>query len=271
MEYVRTVLKEAVADNITGESAKVAFYLFLSLFPLVIVLFGLTGIFGGDEAFAWIMGQLRTAAPGAASDFLERFVRQVTGSERPGLLSVGLVLLLWAASGGVAALADGLNAMYDVEEGRGWVKKRLLSLGLLAAVSILMTAGAALVVAGPEIFRRLGIGPWASYLRWPAAFGMLLLLFWILYFFLPDRDQRGVKRETTIGAVVGAGVWLGATALFRLYVSNLGSYSETYGFVGSVMVLLFWLYLSSLAILLGGEVAAVLEGRRSEPGSPRGA
>lgn len=270
LRAVKRILGEAVRDNITGEAAKVAFYLFLSLFPLLLVLFGLTGILGGDDAFRWIMAQLRTAAPGAAADFLERFVRDVTDNERPGLLSLGLVILLWAASGGVAALGDGLNAMYDVEEGRGWVRKRLLALGLLAAVSLLMTTGAALVVAGPELFRTLGMGGWANLVRWPAAFGLLLLLFWILYFFLPDRDQRGVQAETLVGAVVGAAVWLMVTALFRVYVSNFGSYGETYGFVGAVMVLLFWLYLTSISILLGGEVAAVLEGRGGDPDDPTG-
>lgn len=256
------VFKEAMHDNITGEAAKVAYYFFLSLFPLILSLFALTGLFGGDQAFQTIMREIRSAVPPDTATYLSKFVEQVTNEQRPGLLSVGVLLTLWSASNVFAALSDGLNTMYDVEETRSWWKKRLISLGLLVVGSVLLIIGAGAMVAGPEIVRSLGLGLIGNILRWPLAFAALAGLMWLVYYFLPNRDQAHSKKEVMIGAVVGTLVWILASVAFRFYITNFGSYSETYGFVGAVIVLLLWLYITAIAILLGGEVAAELEGNR---------
>lgn len=271
---VKAVFRAAVSDDIAGEAAKVAFFLFLSLFPLIIVLFGLTGLIGGEDAFTWVMGHLRTLLPSGPTEYMEDFVREVTTVPRPGILSAGALLLLWSASSGVATLADGLDAMYDAREPRGWLRKRGLSILLLVALSVLLTTGAALVVAGPELADLLGIGWVGTPLGWLGAYGLLLLLLWLLYYILPTRDQAHAWKECLVGAAVGSVAWLAVTGVFRLYVSSFGRYSETYGAVGAVMVTLLWLYLTAMAILLGGEVAAVLERgpghRSSAPPDPAG-
>lgn len=256
---VKRVFTEAREDNITGEGAKVAYYLFLSLFPLILVVFSLTGILGGDAAFQWIMARIQAAAPPAMADYLAGFVRQITGQSRPDILSLGLLLTLWAASGGFAAFADGLNTMYDLRETRSWWKKRLTALGLLLASVVLLIGGTAAILAGPTIVRAVGLPALWNALRWPIAFALLVALLWMIYLLLPNRDQSGAKGKTLVGAVIGAGLWLIATAGFRYYIANFSSYSETYGFVGGVIVLMLWLYLTAVVTLLGGEVAAVLE------------
>lgn len=266
-QRVKTVFRRAVSDDIAGEAAKVAFFLFLSLFPLVLVLFGLTGLIGGEASFTWVMTHLRTLLPSAPAGYLEEFVREVTTEQRPGILSVSALLLVWAASSGVAALTDGLNAMYDVAEPRGWFRKRGLSILLLVALSVLLTSGATLVVAGPELGEVLGIAWVGTVLGWLGAYLLLVLLLWLLYYFLPNRDQARARWRCLIGAAVGSAVWLAVTGLFRLYVASFGRYSETYGAVGAVIVLLLWLYLTAMAILFGGEVAATLE-RGSGPQNP---
>lgn len=267
IELVRRTFTEARADNITGEAAKVAFYLFLSLFPLILVLFSLTGLVGGDAAFTLIMERIEAAVPPETAQYLERFVRQVTEQRRPAVLSVGLLLTLWAASGGFAAFGDGLNTMYGIAETRSWWKKRAIALGVLLASVVLLLGGALLILAGPEAIGALGLSTVWDVLRWPLAFALIVALLWLIYLTLPNRDQSGVKTETLIGAVVGAALWLLATAGFRFYVANFGSYGETYGFVGAVIVLMLWLYLTAVATLLGGEVASVLE-RRERAGRP---
>lgn len=256
---VKRIVVEAMNDNVTGEAAKVAFYLFLSFFPAILVLFALTGILGGDAAFNWIMGRIETIAPGQAGGFLSRFVRQVTNQERPGMLSVGILIMLWAASGGFAALGDGLNTMYNVKERRSWWKKRLVALGLMVAAVVLLIGGALIVVAGPALIETMGMSPLATALRWPLAFLLVLALLWLIYYVLPNRDQARSKWLALFGAAVGALAWLAVTGLFRLYVANFASYGETYGFVGAVMVLMLWLYLSALAFLIGGETASTIE------------
>lgn len=270
---VKRTLREAKADNITGEAAKVAFYLVLSLFPLILVIFSLTGLLGGDAAFQWIMTRISTAAPPELADYLARFVRQITGQSRPDIFSLGLLLTLWAASGGFAAFADGLNTMYDIDETRSWWRRRLIAIGLMLASVVLLVGGSAAIVAGPEIVRAIGLPTLWNVLRWPVAFALFVALLWMIYLLMPNRDQSHARAETLVGAGVGAALWVLATAGFRFYIANFSSYSETYGFVGAVIVLMLWLYLTAAVALLGGEVAAVLEhgGRGRRAGARRAA
>jgi membrane protein len=260
-ELVRLILREAMRDRITGEAAKAAYYFFLSLFPLILALFALTGILGGTAAFEWIMGYLERALPGEAANYLEQFVREVTGESRPGILSFSILFTLWSASNIFAALAEGLNRMYDLEEGRPWWKRRLISLAALVLGSVLLIGGSVALLAGPELLSFLGLEPALEVLRLPLAIVMLVLLMWLVYFLLPDRDMTDAARPTLIGALVGTGLWLAATLGFRVYVSQFGHYDQTYGVVGGIIVLLLWLYLTALAILFGGEVAATLQQR----------
>lgn len=257
--FLRQVVEEALADNITGEAAKVAYYFFLSLFPLVLVLFALTGIFGGDDAFRWIMDRVHLAMPGEASSLVEAAVAEITQEARPGILSIGVVLTLWAASNVYAAFSDGLNVIYGVKEGRSWWRKRVIALLLLLGTAVLLITGAVLLLAGAEIGTFLALGAAWEAMRGPLAFVLMTGVLWLLYFVLPSRDQRQAKGPILAGAVAGTLLWIGATLLFRLYVANFGNYSDTYGFVGAAIVLLLWLYISTLAVLLGGEVAWVSE------------
>jgi len=154
--------------------------------------------------------------------------------------------------------------MYDVREDRGFLKKRGIALLLLVAGLVLLVGGALAIIAGVPIIRSLGVGPAAELGAWVLAFILVVALFALVYYVLPNRDQSRSKATVLIGAVVGALVWLLATTGFQVYVTNFGSYRATYGAIGAVIVLMFWLYLTALAILFGGEVASVLEGVRSE-------
>lgn len=259
-KLVVRIFQEAMEDGITGEAAKAAYYFFLSFFPAILALFAFTGILGGDETFRWIMGQLRGALPGSAADFLQDFVREITGDSRPGMLSFGIIATLWSSSNVFAILTEGLNRMYDLEEGRPWWQKRLYAMASLTVGMVCLSVGSVVLLAGPDVVQLVGV-PEAIFqvIRWPLAFAMLWAMMWLVYYLLPNRDQSGTGRQVAIGAAVGTVLWVAVTGLFRLYVANFGSYSESYGFVGAIMVLLLWLYLTALAILFGGEVAATLE------------
>jgi membrane protein len=260
-EIVRQIAGEALRDRITGEAARAAYYFFLSLFPLILAMFALTGIFGGDSAFEWIMDRLRMALPGDASVYLERFVREITGESRPGVLSFSVLFTLWSASNIFAVLADGLNRMYDLEETRAWWKRRLIAVAAFLVGSVLLVAGTVAMLASPELMGLVGLASAWELLRWPVAVVLLVLMMWLVYYLLPDRSMKGSAKPTLIGAAVGTGLWLAATLGFRFYVSHFATYGDTYGFVGGIIVLLLWLWITSLAILFGGEVAATLEQR----------
>jgi membrane protein len=253
------VAKEAIADDIAGEAAKAAYYFFLSLFPLILAVFAFTGFIGGPRAFEAIMRQLQALLPGEASRMLEGVVLSITTQKRPGMLGLGLLMTLWSASNFFSALGDGLNVMYDVDQKSKWVRKKGKALLLLLVGSVLLIAGAAVILAGPHIGRMLGIGLVAQMLSWPLAFVLLTTLLWLCIYILPDRSQKHAKREVLIGALSAAVLWLIVTAGFGFYVSNFGNYDKAYGTIGAVIVLLLSLYLTGIAVLLGGEVADVLE------------
>ena len=256
----RRTIKGALADNITGEAAKAAFYFFLSLFPMILALFAFTGILGGSRSFETIMGWLSSVLPGAATAYLEEFVREITDQRRPGVLSIGIVLVIWSASNFFAALGDALDAMFNVRDNASWWKKRLKAIALMLVGGALLWGAAIAIVAGPQIARALGFGSWAHMLVWPVVFVVLVALLWVIYYVLPAHDQRGIRRELLYGAVAGTVVWLLATLVFRLYVSNIANFGRAYGFIGGIIVLLLWLYITALSILFGGEVADVLAG-----------
>lgn len=259
LELPKNIVREAQKDRLTSEAAKAAYYFFLSFFPTILALFAFTGLLGGDAAFEWIMTQLYAALPDDAAAYLSRFVLEVTGESRPGLLSLALLLTVWSASNVFVAIIDGLNVMYDLEERRSWWRRRALALAALLASLVLLSAATAALVAGPELISLFRLEPFWHVLRWPLAFVMLTLMMWLIYYLLPNRDQGRSWRPTLIGALIGSGLWVLGTLGFRFYVAGFASYSQTYGFVGGIIVLLLWLYVTAIAILFGGEVAATLE------------
>jgi membrane protein len=263
MPLWKRVMKEFKRDDVAGQAAKVAYYFFLSLPPLVMALFGLAGLFGSARTAEWLTGQLQQALPPEASGLIQGFVEQVVNDKRPGLFSVGLLLALWAGSAVFTALEVTLNQAYGIKEERGFVKSKLVALGALLAVGLLFTAGSAALLAGPAITKALGLGQvgqtiW-SIAQWPVGFALITGAFWAIYYILPNKDQSGCKKTLLKASAVVAVIFALATLGFRLYITNFSSYSATYGLLGTIIVLLLWMYVTSLVILLGGEIASEME------------
>jgi membrane protein len=255
------VVRSCRRDRINSESASIAYYFFLSFFPLILTLFGLTGLIGRQTAFEWVMEELLVALPPAAAETIGRFVLQVTDSRSPSALSIGVLLSIWTASNVFSALADGLNKAYQAKRAHRWWKKRALSLAMLLLLAAALVAQAAILLAGPEVARILRVEPFDSGLRWPVTITLSVVMMWFIYFTLPNHDQSRSKRWILAGAVTGTLLWALVTFGFRLFLANSGRFSAVYGIVGGMVALLIWLYLTAMSILIGGEVAAVLEHR----------
>jgi membrane protein len=243
---------------VTRWSERRVYFFFLSLFPLLLVVFALTGIIGGDAAFDRIASAARTAVPDYAWQFIRQLIREVTEQKRPGVLSFGVVLTVWAASNGVAALTTGLNTIYDVRESRGWWKRRLLALGVLVVAVLLIVIVATLLIPGQRWLRGAGLTTVWNVVQWPLTFAILTAAAWLAYRFLPARAQRDGGVEPVIGAFVASSLWVLATLLFRLYIANFSRYASMYGAVGAVIVLLIWFYIAALSLLIGAELAATM-------------
>jgi len=261
---VRTA-KEVKADNVPITAAGVAFYGMLALAPTMVALVSIYGLVTSPAESAKQVEGLTRALPGEAARLLVDQLKSITGANSSGLgikLVISLVGLLWSASSGTTALIRGLGIAYDEPEGRGFVKLRSRAL-LLTVVAIL---GAVLVlgltVALPAILDAAGLSSVGKtvglVLRWPLLGVLALLGLAAVYRYGPDRDTAK-WRWASPGALLAALLWVIGTGLFALYAGRFGKYNQTYGTLAGAVVLLLWLYLTSLAVLIGAELNAELE------------
>lgn len=255
------VLRSCYRDRINTEAASIAYYFFLSFFPLILTLFSLTGLIGREAAFNWIMNEFLVALPDAASEPIGEFVRQVTSTRSASALSIGLLLTLWTSSNIFAVLADGLNKAYQAERRHHWWKRRAMALALLLIMAGALIVMAVIVLAGPAITRVLDLDPQGSGPVWTLTFVLAVCMMWLIYYWLPNHDQSRSKRWILAGAVVGTLMWIGATLMFRLFLTYSGRFAAIYGLVGGIAAFLIWLYLTAMCVLVGGEIAAVMERR----------
>ncbi len=277
-QLVADVRERMQNHRIGAESARVAYYVFLLLFPFLLAIFALSGFLGREALFNWIMHELLAALPPQAALALEDSVREITLVRRPGTLAVAVVVTFWGASNALTALADGLNAAFRVDRRRRWWKKKALGVVVVVIACAAVLLGALAVLAGPEIGARVGLRHLGSMLRWPVAAGLVVGMTWLLYYLLPNRSQGKVKLHLLGGAALATAMWAVCTLLFRLYLSSFGRLDVVYGVLGGVVALLIWLYLAAMSILFGGEVAAGLvrfarrrraRGKRADPAARR--
>jgi len=250
-------------DEIFGRAAQLSYYFLLALFPLLLVLINLLGYLAqeGTDFRSKLLAYLAAIMPPAAVSLVHTTLDEISASSGSGKLSLGLLAALWAASNGMGAICQTLNTAYNVRETRPWWLVRLISVLLTIALAVLIISALAIVLYGGNIgdlvASRYGFGDmfrtvWGI-LQWPIALGFVLVTFNLIYNIAPNLPSSR-RRWFTPGAVVGVGLWLGISFLFRLYLQFFDSYSVTYGSLGALIVLMLWFYLTGVAILIGGEV-----------------
>lgn len=267
----RTALSFQKNDG-TGLAAQLAYYLILALFPLILVFFSVLGTFSSPELANSLLGYFGRVLPGQVYGLIEAYMGGILSGDKeaPGLLSFGVLGTLWAASGAFSALINALNKAYGVEESRPFWKVKLLAVLMTLALSGIVLAAVVLLVFGPQIGAALSgyFGLDAVFdvvwnvVRWGVALLFLMLTVALIYYVAPDVEQP--LRWITPGGVFGVLLWVLASVGFSFYVRNFGSYNETYGSIGAVIVLLLYLYISSLAILFGAELNATLVRMKEE-------
>ncbi len=237
----------------------------LALFPLLMVLVTILGMMAerGTRMRELLFYGLANVMPASASELISKTINEVTQGSSGGKLTLGIVLTLWAAAGGTAAMMSGLNAAYDIRDARSWFKVRGIALALTIAISVLVIGTLTVVLAGNWIAdfagSRLGIGgqvllAW-KILQWPAALFFLVLSFALVYYFGPDVKEQHWYWITP-GSLMGVLLWLAASFGFRVYLHFFDTYSKTYGSLGAAIILLIWFWVAGLAFLAGGEINA---------------
>ena len=267
---VKETARELVDDQVTEMAAAAAFRLILALPPLVIFFAALSSLvdqYTGVDAFATLQQQIREAPlPQQVQDTIQLVLDTARRQGSPGLLSFGILLTLWAASGAIDALMKAFNRAYDTTETRPFVRRRLLALGLTIGLSLLLVAAFVLVVFGQRLGWWLadlaGYGPTFAAVwdvaRWPVLVSFVVLALAVLYWAGPAIAHS--FRWITPGAIVATLLWLAATWGFSLYL-RFAEPGSAYGALGALVVLLFFLYVSSIVLLVGAELNAVVDKR----------
>jgi membrane protein len=266
---IKRTVKEFQEDNMTDWAAALTYYGLLSLFPALIAMVSLIGIFGDPKSTTESLTEIITEiGPQSAAETFKGPIESIT--ESSGTASIALVLgiaaALWSASGYTGAFMRASNVIYETPEGRPFWKLRPLQLLVTLAMIVLLTLLAvSLVLTGPvveAVAGPLGIGQTAvdvwDIAKWPVMALVFLGMLAVLYYASPNVKLRGFK-WVTLGSLVAIVVWIVASALFAFYVSNFGSYDKTYGTLGGLIALLVWFWISNLAILFGHELNAERE------------
>lgn len=256
----KTVKTRMDEHNLTLVAAGVAFYAFLAFIPALVAVVSLYGLAANPADVTRQVDDLAGALPDEARTFMTSQLRSIIDSSSTGVtlaLVVGVAAAVWSASAAMVSLVRGIDLAQGRREKRKFVAQRGLALALTAGAAALMIVVVLLVASVPSLLARVGVGDigrWVLNLaRWPLVAVIMVLALATLYDVVGGRPGRP---RVGWGAVIGAAIWLLASALFALYTANFSSYSKTYGTLASIVVVLLWLWLGAVASLIGAEVDA---------------
>lgn len=267
VRYLRTLYARCQADEVTALGAQLTYYLILAFFPFLIFL--VTAVNFAPLNKYDILGSITAMLPADSGKTVRDSVEQVFASKNSTLLSIGAVTTVWAASNGVEAIIKALNKAYDVRETRPFWKVKTISVLYTLALAVVIVVSFLSLVFGrlfaQYVYDRLPLQPDSFNVLWGvvqfvAPLVVMAVVYTLLYRYAPNRHLR--CKEVLPGALFAALGWVALSLLFSLYVNHFAHYADTYGSLGGVIVLLVWLYYSSLVIIVGGEINATLASDR---------
>jgi membrane protein len=265
--FFRRLYKRSTEADIFSQSAQVAFYFSFALFPLLYFLVSLFGLIliTSDGLKNELFEYLHQLMPYAVFVLVRKTVDEIITNSSGGKAAIGLVVTLWSASAGVDAIRTALNRIYELEEARSWLRTKLQSLALTLIVAVLSATVLTIVFYGWQLVRlglsSIGLEVTSPFIlvtiQWAS---MLLILFAtceIIYNVLPNfKKTRWIN--VTPGSIVAILLWIMLTSTFRIYLSFFNSYDKTYGSLGAVIIMMLWLYLTALALMIGGAINSTL-------------
>jgi membrane protein len=270
--------KNVVRHRVTISAGSLAYHWFLSMFPAVIAILGFLGLVQIDtHGVTSLTHAIEKGLPSGVSGVFTSAVKAATTRESGSVVAIviGLVAAIWSASAGMSVLQQALDIVYEVPVDRKFLARRVRSLPLMAMTLVLGSAGAGLIVLGAPIGAGLeghlplhGIAflvVW-TIVRWAMTLTAISVLFSIFYYAGPNRKTPRLQ-WVSVGGVVATLIFIVVSLGFSYYVTKFGSYGKTYGVFAGVAILIFWLYLTGLAVLVGGEINAQLE-RQADANGP---
>jgi membrane protein len=269
----RSVVRDAMEDDLIGRASGLAFDFLLALFPLLVFLLALFGLFASRsiQLRTGLLSYFAAFLPPLAFQLLKNTTEELAETASKERLTVGILVALWFASGGVASMISALNVAYRIKEARSWFKVRAIALGLTLMISILIFSALCIVLAGGILIDWIGkelhlasamVAVWKG-LQWPAAALFVVFSYALIYSCGPNAKKRRWYWITP-GSAFGAFLWLAASVGFRIYLRYINTYTAIYGPLGALIILVVWLYVTGLAFLIGGEINANIERAAAE-------
>ncbi|MBD2018440.1 YihY/virulence factor BrkB family protein [Microcoleus sp. FACHB-53] len=260
---LRKTFARAIERRLMGLSAEMAYNAILALFPAILAILTAIGLFEESlqSTFRNLVRQLSEVAPYEVVELIRQFKLEISRTKSSGLFSLSFVFAIWASSGVLSAAMNAFDQMHKIppEQTRPFWKAKLVSLGLTIGSILFSVLASFLVFVSDWLVKIVVAHSGASLLltlwrllSWPLALGIIATGCAFIYRYGPSRWTKGTPIMP--GAVLAAISWAIVSALFRLYVTNFGNYNKVYGAVGAVIVLLLWLYMTSLVLLLGDQL-----------------
>lgn len=260
-------------NNCWDMAAQLSFYFLLAFFPFILFLSALLGFIPFEpRVMERILFELDLLLPETSFLLVQEILINLMHTESAGVLSLGIFLSLWWASMGFGGIVEGLNRAQGIREHRSYFHLKGLALLVTLAVSVFIIASGTLLFFGDWLAATLGLGEILRYvktpLRWLLIFAFVNTAFQIIYFALPAR--RPPLKLVSPGGVFFTLSWLLSSEVFRFYVGHFAyGYQKFYGSLGALIMLMVWFYLSSLSLLVGGEVDGTISDLRSARSSDK--
>jgi membrane protein len=271
LAILRRALKNASKDHITNIAAALAYHAFLAIPSTLLVAAGVFSLLAGPHAVSTLVDKLGTIMPSEATSLIRGSLTQLTHKQGTGvtLIGVGGLLALWSLGGAMQNVMWALNAAYEREESRGFIRRRLTAWAMVAFALVGVALALGLLVLGPHLSTWIGSAVGAQHVvkvvwwaaQWPILIGGMLVAFAGVLYLGPNVDEPR-WRFLTFGAIVATVVWLLVSGAFAFYVSEFGSYNKAWGALSAVVILLTWFWLSGVALLFGAEINAEAERTR---------
>jgi membrane protein len=263
-DLIKRTVKETIDDDCLGIAAQLAYYFALALFPALLFVAALASFLPYD-VIDDVIAALAPIAPEEVLRLVREQLESIVSGSAPNILTIGVLGALWSSSGAMTTILSALNKAYDIPETRPWWKVRLTAIALTIALAVFVLLSFTIIVAGPNfghyVASWVGLGDafdlaWRL-LRWPVVFALATSGIAIVLYYAPDADQDWIW--ITPGSILTTVLWVVFSLGFRLYVTRVGDVAATYGALAGAAILLLWLYLSGLALLIGGELNSEIE------------
>ncbi len=254
-------------DDIFALAAQLAYYLILSFFPFLIFLLTLIGFSNLDSME--VLGALRAMLPTSAFELIYSVIIEVIEKQNTGLLGASLLLVIWSASSAFRAVIKGINKAYGLNENRSFIKRVFIAIICTFALAFVILLTLVMLVFGGLIgdllasylpFPTVVYRVW-NFLRYVLVVFMMILIFASIYRYTPSKMLRW--REVIPGAIACTIGWLVVSLGFSFYINNFSNYSKIYGGLGAVIILITWLYLTSIILIIGGEINSLIVIRKT--------